>query len=171
MCLITGFLGFLAAIAGFFGFAFLGVNSITTDANMMPDAMITQSITESDGYELITIFDTDGSEYFLPRQAQQEAVMQALLFGELNEQDGCLTIADYLVVWAPNYDLLIDSDGVAIMDGTGEPLARIGDNVTLSGGEVPAGAFEAENPLFPFGNCASVNDNYWLMGDEFQRTE
>ncbi len=171
MCLITGLLGFLTVIGGFFGFAFLGVSSTATDFDSIPLESTMRSATATGNYELITVFEGEGSNYFFPRQLQQNAVMEALVFGEFTQQDGCLTVADYVVVWAPGYDLIVDTDGVGIINEMGAIVARTGDSVSLSGGEVPTASFESESSIFPFADCDSAIAGYWLMGAEFQRAQ
>ena len=59
---------------------------------------------------------------------------EALVTGRLEVKNGCLTIADSLILWPSNARLSLGPDGVPVVGGgTGRPL-RVGDQVRMGGG-------------------------------------
>jgi hypothetical protein len=94
--------------------------------------------------------------------------MTALLIGDLVEEDGCLRVAEggqsHLIIWPYDHTVTAaQDDTLEIRDGSGAVVARVGDSVRLSGGEVPA-----------VENHASVEiperfaGPYWLVGSEIE---
>lgn len=77
--------------------------------------------------------------------------MTADLTGQLVLVDNCLrVIADYsgtnyLLVWPSEFMLNIEGDVVQILDGTGQVVARVGDQIWTGGGEVPDSFVREEN--------------------------
>jgi hypothetical protein len=67
-------------------------------------------------------------------------VMQALMFGTLVSDNGCLRVKDmnsdesHLVIWPPDYQLADDSSRV--LNESGETVAIVGQGIRLSGGEI-----------------------------------
>ncbi len=104
---------------------------------------------------------------FFPRQIDpMPDTMDALLVGKLVLLDGCLYVDDgfghrYLPIWPHNFALSVQGDVVQILDDTGQPVARVGDEVKIGGGEVPADQI-ARYSLQPlFSQCPAP---YWLVG-------
>jgi hypothetical protein len=87
-------------------------------------------------------------------------VMQALMFGSLLSDNGCLRVqeansdASHLVIWPPSYKLGADVNQV--LDEAGEAVAVVGQGVRLSGGEVPAYQRIPDK----------CNGPFWVVGDE-----
>lgn len=69
--------------------------------------------------------------------------MQALLRGRLEARQGCLVVAPdsgvapSIVVWAREFSLRRDGDGLAIFDGD-ERVVALGELVAVAGGEIDA---------------------------------
>ena len=74
----------------------------------------------------------------------ERVFMEALLIGELVVVNGCIRMnsregsTSYLVVWPPDFTLGIENDSIYIRNGASEVVARVGEEIYMSGGEVPA---------------------------------
>ena len=103
-----------------------------------------------------------------PRQAPLVAVvMEAQLIGELALVDGCLWVKDMysggsiLPIWPPEFRLRAENDEIQVLDGDGQVVARVGEEVYMGGGEV-------SSPSLP--DCvrqqlpASCSGPYWIVG-------
>ena len=96
--------------------------------------------------------------------------MVALLLGKLTAADGCLYVDDsnsdtsYLLVWPPDFTLSIEADSVLLFNGTGEVVARVGEELSISGGEVKSVRFldEQVRESLP----ADCPGPYWIVGDQ-----
>ncbi len=106
-----------------------------------------------------------------PRQHPPEGLrveMSALLIGELIEEDGCLRVGEVgqsnLVIWPYDHTVTAGEDGrLAIRDGSGAVVARLGDVVRLGGGQVPA--VENATPMEVPDRCGGP---YWLAASEIE---
>ena len=122
------------------------------------------------GFTLGRGSDTPGPTIFFP-QGQEETedgvrfVMQALLFGELVFEEGSLRVNDadgvpsHLLIWPPDFTLSTENDGIQILNGGGEVVARVGDQLRISGGAVAGPAY---SELVP----DEYPGPYWIVGDE-----
>ncbi len=103
-----------------------------------------------------------------PRQAPLVSVfMEAQLIGELLLVDGCLRVKDiyngdsFLPIWPPEFTLGAENDQLQVLDGRGQVVAHVGEEVYLGGGE-------ASSPSLP--DCvrqqlpASCSGPYWIVG-------
>ena len=95
--------------------------------------------------------------------------MLALLTGKLNVVDGCLYVDDsnsdtsYLLVWPPDFTLSIDADAVLLFNGAGAVVARVGEEVRFSGGEVKSVRYLDEHVRQSLpSDCPGP---YWIVGD------
>jgi hypothetical protein len=95
-------------------------------------------------------------------------VMQALMFGTLVSDNGCLRVEDmnsdesHLVIWPPDYQLADDSSRV--LNGAGETLAIVGQGVRLSGGEISSvGLMDQQSRGRIPDKCVGP---VWSVGDE-----
>jgi hypothetical protein len=92
--------------------------------------------------------------------------MTADLTGQLVLFDNCLrVIADYsgtnyLLVWPSEFMLNVEGEVVQILDGTGQVVARVGDQIWTGGGEVPESFVREENR----GTCPGP---YFEVGEGF----
>jgi hypothetical protein len=94
--------------------------------------------------------------------------MEALLTGELVIEDGCLRVDDDVLVWPNGFSLSIEGEVIQVIDGTGQPIARVGDKVEVSGGEVgtselPGGYLSELSAQLPSDCCPGP---YWIVGEE-----
>lgn len=81
---------------------------------------------------------------FFPRLDPPEGPlveMDALLIGELVEENGCLRVRwdaegpGVLIIWPYDHSLTVDAEGRAeVRDGSGAVVARLGDTVEMGGG-------------------------------------
>ena len=103
-----------------------------------------------------------------PRQKPVEgerASMTALAMGDLVLVEGCLRIGSAdgnLLVWPPDFTLKAENGVLEILDGTGQVVARVGEEVRMGGGEVnyveQLGEY-VRRQLPP--NCPGP---YWIVG-------
>ena len=113
--------------------------------------------------------NTSSSAPFFPVQKDPNLdYMEALLVGELVIEDGCLRVDDDLLVWPHGFSLSIEGEVIQVIDGTGQPIARVGDKVEVSGGEVgtselPEGYLSEISAQLPSDRCLGP---YWIIGEE-----
>jgi len=109
---------------------------------------------------------------FFPQQRNAPNVyMDALLVGELTLVDGCLRLNDsdgnsFLLIWPQGFSLRNENDIIQIVDDTGQFVAQVGDNLKVSGGEMP-GEYITEYLSQPLPNGCS--GPYWIVGNEINR--
>lgn len=110
---------------------------------------------------------------FFPQQKAvdgERASMEALLCGNLVLVEGCLGVNEsetgvsYLLVWPPDWRPYVENDAIQILDGAGQVVARVEDEVCVSGGEITS--FERLDEhlrqTLP-GDCPGP---YWIVGEE-----
>jgi len=113
--------------------------------------------------------NTSSSAPFFPVQKDPNLdYMEALLVGELVIEDGCLRVDDDLLVWPHGFSLSIEGEVIQVIDDTGQPIARVGDKVEVSGGEVgtselPEGYLSEISAQLPSDRCLGP---YWIIGEE-----
>jgi hypothetical protein len=82
-----------------------------------------------------------------PRQKPVEGYsenMLAKLLGVLQLDGGCLYVDPFgsespmLIIWPPELSLQVDGDQVLVIDGKGQEVVRVGDEVDMSGGSTSA---------------------------------
>jgi hypothetical protein len=80
-----------------------------------------------------------------PRQKRTNgewAAMDALTRGTLVLADNCIrlerdeTLANYLLIWPPDFDISHENDTIEILNGDEKMVATLGDRVEMSGGEI-----------------------------------
>jgi len=106
-----------------------------------------------------------------PRQEPVEgprAMMAAELIGGLIVRHGCLRVeslygdGSILPVWPAEFSIAIENDAIVVFDGSGNPVAREGQEVYMGGGEGTAEVLV---------NCVrqqlpdSCPGPYWVVGD------
>lgn len=85
----------------------------------------------------------EGSFFFLRKKAVLDgwAESGASLSGELVLYDRCPRVMDgaeqYVLLWPPEYAVRVEDGMVAFLDGSGEVVAAVGDQVRLGGGAIP----------------------------------
>jgi hypothetical protein len=106
-----------------------------------------------------------------PRQGPVEGlrvVMQAEMVGQLVLVDGCLRLesiygdTSYLPVWPPEFALRSEDEEIQVLDGTGQVVARVGEEIFMGGGEgsasVMAKCVRQQLPV----TCTGP---YWIVGE------
>lgn len=110
----------------------------------------------------------DGQTIYFPRQGPAVAYMDALLEGTLAlDEAGCLRMeypgmgADGelgpLVIWHYDFTLHVEGDAVEVLNGAGEVVARVGEEVRMGGGF----GSEVALPGMPLEACPGP---YWILG-------
>ena len=95
---------------------------------------------------------TDNGEY-----------MEAQLFGEM-VRDGCyLRIDNELIIWRPGYFVNNNEGTIEILDRNGEVVAREGEDVYMSGGEIQP--LEWVNTLIKEPLPQDCEGPFWLQGE------
>ncbi len=94
-------------------------------------------------------------------------VMQALVFGRLVLENGCLRVQPaegegepYTIVWPGGYQVRQQGDRIDILNESQEDVASVGDLISMDGGEVSS--YQGENA----GRCPG---KYWITGNEVRR--
>jgi hypothetical protein len=74
-------------------------------------------------------------------------------------------LGNYLPLWPPDYSATVEGGAIAVLDGEGQVVARIGEEVTLGGGPIPhSWDSEEYRQLFQElpGDCGPP---YWIVGE------
>ncbi len=106
----------------------------------------------------------------LPRQdtrGGEVGHMQALLGGEIVEVDGCLRVGSRdgsLIIWPDGYRAGMQDGRVVVLDGSGRIVARVGDQVSMGGGEVSREHIEGWDLIDPKPPAACPGP-YWIAGE------
>jgi len=127
----------------------------------------------------ITIESTSEPTIFFPRQAfvaGEQAAMTALLIGELVVVDGCLRVnsregSSYLVIWSPSVKLNIENNSIKILNEAGQVVARVGEEIRLSGGEVTSFEAPQETERLQGKLPNACRGPYWVVGNEIGPAE
>ena len=110
---------------------------------------------------------------FFPKQAPvvgPREGMLALLTGQLVVVDGCLRVNDsvsstsYLLVWPPEYTVHGEADPIQVLDGAGQVVSHVGEQVRVDGGDINSVLHldERVRQSLP----AVCPGPYWIVGDE-----
>jgi hypothetical protein len=113
----------------------------------------------------------DIQDIAFPRQEPVEGireVMEAELVGDLVLSEGCLRIESlygnqsYIPVWPPEFTVDLENDNPVILDGDGQLVGRVGDEITMGGGELSENALSAcvRDQMPP-----TCSGKYWVVGD------
>jgi len=112
---------------------------------------------------------------FFPQQKAvdgERVSMEALLAGKLALVEGCLYVHEsqtgvsYLLVWPPDSRLNVQDGAIQILDGAGQVVARVGDEIHVSGGEVAS--FEHLNEYLRQTLPDDCPGPYWIVGEEIR---
>ena len=122
--------------------------------------------------------DSAQPEIAFPSQQATEGereVMEAQLFGLLVLEGSCLRVTaeneSYLIIWPPGYTLHMDNESITILDASGMPAVSLGQQVYISGGEIPL----ADNTIAA-ANIDGLADSgcagpYWFAGEIVEPSE
>ena len=117
-----------------------------------------------------TLSDGQGKSLFFPRQppTQGERVaMTALLIGDLALVDGCLRVRSLyggdslLPIWPPEFRLSVGDETLRVLDGSGQVVARAGEEVYMGGGEGSSDSVPADVLQRLPADCGAP---YWIVG-------
>lgn len=121
---------------------------------------------------LSTAFACNGNStnIFFPVQRVGLSQMDGLLEGKLELDNGCLRVKYFdgsdLLIWPHGFSLRTEGEEIQVIDSGGQVAARVGDNILVGGGEVPAefDEFIAEEII-----GQSLPDNctgpYWIVSE------
>ncbi len=107
---------------------------------------------------------SSAAPFFPTQKNYTEHTMLALLEGKLVLEDGCLRVDNYLLLWPHGLSISTDGKVIQIIDNTGKPIARVGDNIKLSGGggEMPREIIANYSTELPIDRCSGP---YWIVGE------
>ena len=112
--------------------------------------------------------DESGTPYFPVVKNEPQGSFLADLKGTLMLEDGYLRVSSSysdtteLIIWPYGYSLNVEGDDIRIIDGDGQVVARVGDNIYVVGGEVPLiVVWKDIRGLLP-SDCTGP---YWLASD------
>ena len=100
----------------------------------------------------------------LETETGERVAMEALLWGELVKVDGYLRVkgsdgvTSHLLIWPPDFMLNTEEDAIQILNGAGQVVARVGDELRVSRGAV------SEYTGLPSPDQSP--GPYWIVGDE-----
>lgn len=97
---------------------------------------------------------------FLQLKYAEELHMQALVSGNLYTEQDCVKISGHTLIWPNNYSLHFEN-GFAVIKTDSKIIAKIGDEVTLAGGELDSISHVKMTPPI-----ACIEGPYWLVGEE-----
>jgi hypothetical protein len=132
------------------------------------------SLQPSENPLLTPVTPDPGATIYFPRQEKTEgewAAMDALARGTLVLTDNCIrlerdkSLANYLLIWPPDFNIRFENSAVEIVNGNDEIVAHLGDYVQMSGGEIQSLSLldefiqEQVPPQCP--------GPFWQMGYEF----
>ncbi len=112
--------------------------------------------------------DESGAPYFPVIKNEPQGSFLALAEGTLVLEDGYLRLSKFysdttdLIIWPYGYSLNVEGDDIQIINGNGQIVAHVGDNISVGGGEVPL-IVVCKNigALLPY-DCEGP---YWLAND------
>jgi hypothetical protein len=107
---------------------------------------------------LVVFFRSPSDSFLFPAQKEPaNCYMEASAHGWLFIDNDCLRLKPvwflgkgYLLIWPHGYSAEVIDGKLHVLDESGEPVAKVGDRVTIGGGEVPkAFAEELVGTEFP----------------------
>ncbi len=96
------------------------------------------------------------------------AAMEGLIRGELVLEGRCLRLVDpgsesYLLIW-PSWARLVSDPRVAVVDGSGNVLVRVGERIAAGGGEPGSLSSDDVTPPPPL----ACEGPYWAVGSTLE---
>jgi hypothetical protein len=105
----------------------------------------------------------DPSVHFPQLKTRSGSFMEALMVGKLTLEEGYLRVNGTLIIWQPDYFVHNNSGTIEIWDRDGEVVARVGERVSMGGGEITS--IEHINKLLKEPLPQDCEGPYWLMGE------
>jgi hypothetical protein len=85
------------------------------------------------------------------------------------EYQRCLRVqralGDYMPLWPPDYQARVENGEVEIVDGSGQVVARSGEEVRLAGGEIPRNWDADEYRQLYYALPGDCHGPYWVVAD------
>lgn len=126
---------------------------------------------ESQSTSVVPDEQSQSEVYFLQLKEANAGQMEAQLRGKLVLTEGCLRIQigenkedAYTTIWPFEFALNVQSGSVSILNGEGHVVASVGDEVLVSGGELPF--LSRQEFLDNFSGPYLCPNPYWLVGYE-----
>jgi len=131
---------------------------------------------DSDLFTLDVISTTERSFLLLHKKPvlDEWAEGDALLIGKLVLYDyqRCPRVTsdsgltDYLLLWPPDYGARVKNGEVEIVDGSGQVVARVGEEVRLSGGAIPVDWDSEKYRQLHYELPGDCHGPYWIVENE-----
>jgi hypothetical protein len=81
------------------------------------------------------VLSANSAGIFFPVQKSGFDQMLAELHGEVVLDNGYLRVADYLLIWPYGFSLHTEGEEIQVIDGNGQVVGRVGDQIDVGGGE------------------------------------
>lgn len=107
--------------------------------------------------------------YFLREKPNDAPDLLAPLEGKLDLSKGCLSIqsadggTSYTAIWPLEFDFNTGSGSVNILNGDDQVVARVGDQIRVSGGEARLSPEEFEENVIGTAQCSEL---YWRVNSD-----
>ena len=101
--------------------------------------------------------------YFPQLKTDSGEYMEAQLLGEMVLDGYYLRIDKYLVIWRPGYSVRNNNGTIEVVDRNGEVVARVGEEIYMSGGEIKS--LEFINTLIREPLPQDCEGPFWLQGE------
>ena len=105
----------------------------------------------------------DPSVCFPQLKTRSGSFMECLLTGKMILEDCYLRVDEELIIWQPDYFVHNNDGTIEIWDRNGEVVARVGERVSIGGGEITS--IEHINKLLKEPLPQDCEGPYWLMGE------
>jgi hypothetical protein len=109
---------------------------------------------------------------FFPVQRAGLSRMEALTEGRLELDNGYLrvdNVDNYLLIWPHGFSLRTEGEEILVIDDNGQVFARVGDKITVGGGEIAIPEEEAKELIEESIVDQPLPDDcqgpYWIIGE------
>lgn len=115
----------------------------------------------------------DGEVHFLRQRPSDAPNMLAPYEGELVLSEACLRIQNddggtgYTAIWPYEFSLNTQGDSVQILNGDKEVVAQVGDQISVSGGEIPQLSPDEFEDNF-IGSATQCASPYWIVNSDVE---
>lgn len=112
------------------------------------------------------------SIYFLRQKPSDAPSLLAPLEGKLVLSEACLCIqsgdggADYTALWPFEFSLAVQGDSIQILNGDKLVVARVGDQIRVSGGQANLSPEEFEANVI--GTATQCTAHYWRINNDVE---
>ncbi len=110
---------------------------------------------------------------FLTQKTQQSEYLEALISSKPEEiivdENGCLRIKDYLIIWPFGFKVIPKNNKWTIVDNQGNFVVNIGDKVIVSGGECAKCSNDQIEKITGTKLNKKCKGIYWIVGNDINR--